>query len=193
MKAPIDNFRLEYFPKGSVTQWFGENPDIYRMWGLAYHNGIDVVAYKGAPIYAVESGEVLDVKEDPNGYGRHVRVLCDDREWTYGHLDTINVSVGDLVREGQCIATMGNSGFVQSGKNSFWGDHQATGNDGTHLHLGLRQVKLDPKGFKYQPNSKRISILNYGNGVKGAIDPRPFLSIPLLTRLVELLKLIVKK
>ncbi len=190
---PIKNFKLAEYPKGSVTQWFGENKALYTLWGLpGGHNGIDVVAPHGEPLLAVEDGIIISVKNDPGGYGKHVRLLSVDREWTYGHCDTIGVKVGQFVKEGTPIATMGNTGFVQTldGAKIWWGDAPDT--KGTHCHLTLRIVKLDPKGFSYPKSKIKITIQNYDNGTRGGIDPKPFLSIPLLKRLVELLTLTKK-
>ncbi len=63
MRAPIDNFILQDWPRGSVTQWFGENPALYSLHvGMKGHNGIDIVAYKGCPLVAVEDGDIIDVR-----------------------------------------------------------------------------------------------------------------------------------
>ena len=185
---PIKNFVLAKAPNGSVTQWFGENKALYAPWGLKNgHNGIDIVAPHGEPLLAVEGGTIISVKSDPNGYGKHVRLLAVDREWTYGHCDAILVNVGDTVKEGDTIATMGNTGFTVSEKTAetWWGFVPNT--TGTHLHLGLRLVDRDPKGFAYPDSKIKITVRNYDNGSRGCIDPKPFLSIPLLKQLVALL------
>lgn len=200
MKAPIKEFRLQKYPDGSITQWFGENKELYSRIDLNGHNGIDIVAPHGTPMYAVEDGVVLDVKDDPGGYGRHVRFLYCDREWTYGHCDTILVKVGDTIKEGQQIATMGNTGFVVSGATPYWKHNPYAG---THLHLGLRRVKRSASGWSYPESKIKLKVLNYDNGLKGSVDPRPLLEkvsddfaiiekqltlVSLLTRLVELYK-----
>lgn len=193
MRAPIDNFDMRDYPYGSVTQWFGENPALYNMHvGMKGHNGIDIVAYKGCPLVAVEDGEILDVNNNPEGYGKYVRLLAVDREWTYGHCDTIRVKAGQKVKEGDVIATMGNTGFVVGidTARSFWGE--APDGQGTHLHLGLRLVQEDPQGWSYKGSTKKLRVLNYENGYRGSIDPRPFLSLPILQRLVNLLTELVK-
>jgi len=179
MKAPIDDFVMLDYAKGDVTQWYAENPVLYGTIGLAGHNGIDIVAPHGSPMYAVEGGTVVDVKDTPDGYGRHLRIITHGeygdicREWTYGHCDKILVSQNDVVKEGQLIANMGNTGFVVSGKTPYWEYNPFAG---THLHLGVRQVKrVRLNGWSYPNNSILIQTLNYGNGYKGSIDPRPFL------------------
>lgn len=184
MKAPIDNFIPKGHPQGSITQFFGENPKMYAPLGLKAHNGIDIVAEWDSPLYAVEGGTVVQVKRSPDGYGRHVRIITSPkngvcREWTYGHCEQILVSVGDVVKAGKKIGTMGNTGFVVSSSyaNTFWGTSPAKpSHPGTHLHLGLREVVRDPKGWSYEGSRIKIKVLNYDNGYKGAIDPMPFLT-----------------
>lgn len=175
MSVRLRGFTLESFPKGDVTQWFGENPHLYRRWGLAYHNGIDIVGPHGMPIPCVEAGKVVQVKLDPTGYGKHIIVMTDTgRLWVYGHLSNIYVTEGEMVRLDQIIGTMGNTGFVVSGGTEFWGGNNPD-DKGTHLHLGVREYVLDKKGWRYNKHMPLIRILNYENGVKGAIDPLPLL------------------
>lgn len=180
MHSPIKNLDLTKYPDGDVTQWFGENPQLYgpRM-GMDGHNGIDIVAPWGSPMYAVEDAEVIRVNRNPEGYGKHVRLLSIDhkmgvhREWVYAHCSTIHVSIGDRVRAGEHIADMGNTGFVVSGSTPFWKHNPYAG---THLHLGLRMAKKDPDGWRYEPGAPLIRILDYDNGYKGSVDPVPYLS-----------------
>lgn len=213
MKSPTDDFVPKSYPKGSITQFFGENPEMYQRLGLHAHNGIDIVSGWDSPLYAVESGTVVDVKRSPDGYGRHIRFITSARngvcrEWTYGHCEQLLVNVGDKVKEGQQIATMGNTGFVVSTAyaNTWWGTSPAKpSHPGTHLHLGLREVVRDKNGWAYAYNSIKIRVLNYDNGYKGAIDPMPALTkndttsdvekkqevISLLQQVVELYKKLI--
>lgn len=173
MKPPIDGFKCKSYPEGHVTQWFAENPHLYRRWGLAYHSGIDIVSPHGTPIFAVEGGVVVRTKRDPGGFGKHVVIMADNLLWTYAHLHKIHVVEGKVLEEGDQIGLMGNTGFVVSGQTPFWkgGNPYA----GTHLHIGCRRFKLDDKGWRYSEHMPFITILGYDNGVKGAIDPRPYL------------------
>jgi len=198
MKAPFKNFIPRDYPDGSITQWFAENPNLYRLWGLKAHNGVDCVAPWGTPILAVEAGEVALVKEN-SGYGKYIKILSGDNEWTYGHLSRIDVKNGQMIEEGEQIGLMGNTGFVVSGPTPFWEYNPYAG---THLHLGKRIVKDDPKGFRYAGSKRRITILNHDNGYKGAVDFREELEallaptrreqmltiISLLNTLISLLK-----
>lgn len=175
MKPPVNNLIWAKFPKGDVTQFFGENPLLYSSLGIGLkaHNGIDIVRPYGEPLYAIENGTVVDVKESPDGYGRHIRLLCPvnergiGNEWTYGHLASIAVKIGDEVKEGDLIGTMGNSGFVVSGNTPYWKYNPFAG---CHLHLGKRLYKLDKNGWKWNRKAPAIETLNYDNGYLGSVD-----------------------
>ena len=67
---------------------------------------------------------------------------------------------------------MGNTGFVVSDSrgNGFWDTNPY---NGTHLHLGLRNIKKDMQGWAYPETSIRHSVLDYMNGYKGSVDPLP--------------------
>lgn len=176
MKLPFEGCALKEYPAGSITQLFGENPDLYAKMGMKGHNGVDLVAEHGTLLLAVEKGKVVEVKNDPNGYGKHLRFITDKsfnglcREWTYGHCDDILVEVGMSVKEGEPIATMGNTGFVVSDNtgNGFWSFNPFKG---THLHLGMRLVEKNSQGWSYPGSRVKIKVPNYENGYKGAVDP----------------------
>ncbi|BCK58595.1 peptidoglycan DD-metalloendopeptidase family protein [Nocardia wallacei] len=92
------------FAYGNYTSSFG-----FR-WG-APHEGVDIAAPIGTPIYAVEDGTVIDAGP-ASGFGMWVRLRHDDGTVTvYGHVDTTTVSVGQRVMAGDQIATVGNRGF----------------------------------------------------------------------------------
>lgn len=159
------------YPLGDVTQWYAQNPKLYESMGLKGHNGIDIVRPWGEHLYAVEGGVVCDLKDDPSGYGMHVRILStvkargEYREWTYGHLSHINVKLGEKVAEGQYIGNMGNTGFVVSGSTPYWGSNPYAG---THLHLGCRDIIGSSTGWKYPyEGSPKVRVVDYENGYKG--------------------------
>jgi murein DD-endopeptidase MepM/ murein hydrolase activator NlpD len=171
---PIKGFNMAYHPKGTMTQAFGENPAIYRRWGLKAHNGQDHVAPHGTPMMAVEDAVVVDVKLNPDGYGKYVRIMSKGhvsgkyRIWVYGHCSKIHVVVGEEVKQGDVIALMGNTGFVISGANPFWKTNPYAG---THLHLGVRIAQKNMGGWRYHSGMDKIEIQDYDNGYKGCIDP----------------------
>lgn len=109
--------------EGRLTSGFGPR------WGTN-HNGIDIANKIGTPIKAVTDGEVINAGP-AQGFGQWVRVRHNDGTISvYGHIDTYGVKVGQRVRAGEQIATMGNKG-------------QSTG---PHLHLEIIEGgrKIDP-------------------------------------------------
>jgi murein DD-endopeptidase MepM/ murein hydrolase activator NlpD len=109
--------------EGQLTSRFGPR------WGTN-HNGIDIKAPIGTPIKAVSGGEVINAGA-ASGFGQWVRVRHTNGTISvYGHVDTYTVKVGQQVRAGDLIATVGNRG-------------QSTG---PHLHLEIIEggKKIDP-------------------------------------------------
>ena len=74
------------------------------------HQGADMLAPQGTPIYASEAGTVVHA-DWFSAYGLLVRVNHGNGlETYYAHCDTINVAVGQTVERGQQIATVGITG-----------------------------------------------------------------------------------
>jgi murein DD-endopeptidase MepM/ murein hydrolase activator NlpD len=174
LHEPVRDFKPRLFPNGDITQYFGENKKLYSNAVcfngdcLQGHNGWDIVRAWGTPIMAVESGIVVNVKNDPDGFGKHVTILSDEREWTYGHLSEIAAWLGQRVEAGKIIGKMGNTGFVVSGPTPFWNFNPYAG---THLHLGLRMVsRTKAPNVTYQSGNTAY-VLNYRNGFFGAVSP----------------------
>ena len=76
----------------------------------AWHQGVDFAGEEGGDVIAVASGVVSWSGEKP-GYGTMIEVAHGDGMVTrYGHNEENLVEVGDLVRKGQPIARLGNTG-----------------------------------------------------------------------------------
>jgi murein DD-endopeptidase MepM/ murein hydrolase activator NlpD len=76
----------------------------------AWHKGVDYAGKEGSNIIATASG-VVTWSGDKDGYGLMVEVNHGDGFVTrYGHNKKNNVKVGDVVKKGQPIAIMGNTG-----------------------------------------------------------------------------------
>lgn len=114
--------------------------------GKENHKGIDIPAPIGTPIVAIDSGKVISAGK-ANGYGQWVRIQHSDGTVSiYGHISSYCVKVGDRVKSGQTIATVGNAG-------------QSTG---PHLHLQVEKngIAVDPLGYykKTSPNGTDINL-----------------------------------
>ena len=106
--------------RGRISSRYGYRTDPFT--GLRrFHNGIDLAGEAGAHISAAMRGTVALVGY--NGiYGRYVILRhADGYQSLYAHLQSVSVSRGDSVRQGQRIGTMGNTGY----------------STGTHLHFSV--------------------------------------------------------
>lgn len=89
---------------GNVSSPYGENRVGYS------HGGIDCTGGMGSPIKAAQTGEVIDAGP-ASGFGQWVRIRhADGTVAIYGHMETIDVSVGQQVNAGDVIATVGSRG-----------------------------------------------------------------------------------
>ena len=177
---PVKNAILAKWPKGQITQGFGENPGRYNQFNLKGHNGVDIIKSDGWPIIGT-AGRVVEVRYDPTGLGSHIRILTDPDlkgdylELSYGHMRGILVSPLQRVKDGEQVGTMGNTGTVASGDKLYvWGN--APAGKGVHLHLTVRECNLSSTGWTTSYSTGlQAYIKNYDNGYKGAVDPFPFL------------------
>jgi murein DD-endopeptidase MepM/ murein hydrolase activator NlpD len=110
-----------------VTSRFG------RRWGRP-HEGIDMGAPIGTPVYAAAAGTVLYSGDRVRGYGNMVVLKHGDELVTvYAHNSRLLVRAGEQVRAGQEIARVGDTGR----------------STGPHLHFEVRRrdVPVDPIPF----------------------------------------------
>ena len=110
-----------------VTQAFGINPQFYKQFKLPGHEGIDMRALDGTPIYAVWDG-IISRHGWHNAYGNHVRIKHDIRgikyESVYAHFDKpTHRLMGTYIKRGSIV------GYADSTGNS----------SGSHLHFSLKQ------------------------------------------------------
>lgn len=109
---------------GGISSRFG------RRWGRL-HEGVDIRAPEGIPIFAAKSGEVIFAGNKQNGYGNLVIVTDGGKQYLYGHQSFITVRLGDYVRQGDLIGFVGSTG-------------RATG---PHLHFEV-QVRMPNNKYK---------------------------------------------
>lgn len=96
-------------------------------------NGIDIAGTLGQAIYAAADGRVVYSGSGLRGYGQLIILKHnDDFLSAYAHNDKIFVKEGDVIKRGQKIAAMGNSGA-----------------DRTKLHFEIRRggVPVDPTQY----------------------------------------------
>lgn len=96
---------------GDVTSRFGWRSSPGG-WGSEYHPGIDIANSIGTPIMATADGEVTRSSDAGDGYGRMVQIDHGNGIVTiYGHNSQLLVRVGQVVKKGDVIAYLGNTGY----------------------------------------------------------------------------------
>lgn len=89
-----------------------------------FHYGVDLAALKGTPIKSAAAGIVIQSTWH-KGYGNCITIVHNRKYKTkYAHLHTRKVKVGQKVRRGQVIGSVGATGFVKK-----------VGKDASHLHF----------------------------------------------------------
>lgn len=128
MSLPIANIT---YPQVGASAGRKMNP-FYKAY--VYHEGLDLIVTRGTPVLAAADGTVTSAEVYRKGLGRVVRIAhAGGYETVYGHLESINVYVGQPVRAGDKIGTVGMSGQAFA----------------PHLHYELRRngIAKDPVGF----------------------------------------------
>ncbi len=94
---------------GVITSRYGRRQDPFSG-DAEFHRGIDIAAPIGTLIRAVASGLVTAATYS-TGYGNLVEIRHADGYLTrYAHCQRLKVAAGDIVSQGQVIATLGRSG-----------------------------------------------------------------------------------
>ena len=103
------------------------------------HSGIDMTARQGTPIYATGDAVVRVAGRNPQGFGGYGVVAVLDHgfgfQTLYAHMATVKVRVGQHVKRGEQIGTVGSTGM----------------SSGAHLHYEVIQngKKVDPVYYFY--------------------------------------------
>ncbi len=101
---------LQFPVDGYITSSFGDRDDPFTG-NFALHNGLDIGAVTGTPIYAASSGKVIQASNSGNGYGNCVVIEHSSGFKTlYAHCSKLLVEVGQYVDAGQNIALVGSTG-----------------------------------------------------------------------------------
>lgn len=94
------------------------------------HNGIDIAAKEGTPVYATGDGVIKKTGQD-KGRGIYIMIVHNDQYQTnYTHLSKVKVTEGKKVKKGDIIGYVGNTGM----------------STGSHLHYEIVKDKknIDP-------------------------------------------------
>ena len=119
--------------QGRITSYFG-----YRFHPIArhmlFHDGLDIANKVWTPVYATADG-IVQYAGIKDYYGRMILINhpVSDCQTVYGHLHQIAVVAGQVVKRGDLIAYMGNSGR----------------STGPHLHYEVRVSKKPVNPLSY--------------------------------------------
>lgn len=83
-------------------------------WGKLHpKNAVDIAASCGNDVLAAADGLIIDLANSGwnSGYGKYVKIEhLNNIKTVYAHLNYLNVSIGDYVKQGQKIGTVGQTG-----------------------------------------------------------------------------------
>jgi murein DD-endopeptidase MepM/ murein hydrolase activator NlpD len=130
------------------AQKFGKNNHLGDDWNGLGGGNSDL----GDPIYAIANGYVSLAEDIKGGWGNVIRIVHflnenEQIESLYAHCNKINVKLGDYVKKGELIGTIGNNRGLYL----------------AHLHLELRSSPDLPIGG------------GYANSKAGYLDPTNFI------------------
>jgi len=149
---PLVDPTSEFEPDQFIIPELAADPDTPSIWpttgritsefgaprGNRTHQGIDIANSTGTPIYATANGKVIATGSRGN-YGKTIMIYHgtdqDGKTYVtlYAHLNTINVSPGESVSQGETIGLMGSTGY----------------STGPHLHYEVRVngTSVNPRHF----------------------------------------------
>lgn len=127
-KVPVTDEAVNWYHpplKGKlhISSKFGHRRNPFGKKGSEHHNGIDLSAKAGTPIYAMLPGEVAHIGYDSRS-GNYIKLRHGNFTVSYCHLiRKPNIPVGSKVFPGQPVAHVGSTGR----------------STGAHLHITLKR------------------------------------------------------
>ena len=118
LRLPLDKDTFQ------VSSEFGKRKNPFSG-KIKDHNGIDLAAPEGTPVYAIKDGGVFVAVENDSEFGNYIILQHDTGKMTsvYAHLSKILVDQYRNVRKGDVIGYVGQTGLAT----------------GPHLHFEIRQ------------------------------------------------------
>ena len=108
--------------RGRISSYYGSRPHPFTG-KMSFHNGIDIAASVGTDVFASASGKVSSVDYDPV-LGNYLVIEHSGGFYTiYGHLSKTLVLLNTIVKTGNVIGKVGNTGY----------------STGPHLHFEIRK------------------------------------------------------
>lgn len=125
-----------------ISDYFGWRRDPFHG-TRRLHHGIDLTGPRGCPVYSTGNGVVTEARY-VKGYGKLVEINHGYNFKTrYAHLDKINVKKGEVIKRGEILGTLGNTGR----------------STGPHLHYEVRYNNTPVNPLDYYRNN--LTALEY--------------------------------
>ncbi len=150
---------------GTLTQGYGNTG--FTSLGYNFHNGLDIAAPAGKPIYASADGVVAHCDQSQAAYGNWCTIRHSITTSTgtanvvtlYAHMRSYNVAPGQAVKRGDLVGYEGNSGnttrLLYGPDRGYHIHFTVFGADGYKVTKGSNTAKYGnyhiPSGFSYNP------------------------------------------
>jgi len=119
--------------KGKILIKFGKHKKGLR------NDGVNIVAHKGHPVLAIQDGKVVYSGNEIQAFGNLILIKhANNKTSAYAHVEEVKVIKGQLVKKGELIAKVGNTGKVDKPQ--------------LHFEIRDRSGPLDP--LKLLPSRK---------------------------------------
>lgn len=101
------------------------------------HEGVDIIADKGVPVYSVQDGTIINIGWNQYGGWRLTVKVDDSTAFYYAHLSGYagGMYKGGTVKKGQLIGYVGNTGYGPEGTEGMFDPH---------LHFGIYKTNSSP-------------------------------------------------
>ena len=143
----LNDYNQYYNPNGNGAGYYGGHRITSavgtRDFGRGKHYGLDLAFSLNEPVKSFCDGCVIIARYEAGGYGNVVYISDKNKYWhVYGHLNQINVKVGQNVSTKDIIGLAGNTGASK----------------GVHLHYSIwKPIKgsheseraIDPRLYRY--------------------------------------------
>jgi murein DD-endopeptidase MepM/ murein hydrolase activator NlpD len=139
---PLYGYRIsQTYGPTSITGFIN---DVYK-----FHNGIDIAAPEGTPVKAADDGVVVGIGSSDYAYGKWVAIKHYNGLTTlYGHFSYIEVNTGQMIKRGDIIGRVGETGFAT----------------GPHLHFTVyatNTFSIGSKWFGLLPMGGSLNPMDY--------------------------------
>ena len=169
LSVPTAKGQLAWPMDGVLTQGYGNTG--FTALGYNFHNGFDIAAPPGTPIYAAADGIVVSCDTGEAAYGNWCAIKHNLSTPTgarqivtlYGHMRSFKLSAGQVVKQGDLVGYEGNTGNTT--RLTLGPEH------GYHVHFSV----FDAQGFGISPGAYTKTYGHYTVPYGYTYNPSSFL------------------